>query len=67
MVGPIGIGVMNALVRLRCPHCGTTQVRARGSHGAAPTYRVCSRCHRHFDERAAAAAAKAKKAPSKRR
>lgn len=49
MAGPIGIAIVGALVKLRCPHCGTVQARARSSH-RTPSYRVCSRCHKHFDE-----------------
>lgn len=57
MAGPIGIAVVHALIKLRCPHCGHVQARARSSHCK---YRVCSRCHKHFDE-------PPKKPPARRR
>ena len=47
MAGPIGIAVVGALMKLRCPHCGHVQARARSTQSAS--YRVCSRCHKHFD------------------
>lgn len=49
MAGPIGMAVLQSLVRLRCPHCGHVQARAKASYGV-PAYRVCRRCHKHFDE-----------------
>jgi transposase-like protein len=37
-------GALGATVRVKCPHCGKVQVRARGQHH----YR-CHDCHKAFD------------------
>jgi protein-arginine kinase activator protein McsA len=35
---------VGATVRLKCPHCGTVQARARAKH-----HFRCSACHKAFD------------------
>ncbi len=37
-------GVRGATVRVKCPHCGKVQVRAREKH-----HFRCNACHRPFD------------------
>jgi len=37
-------GALGATVRVKCPHCGKAQVRARERH-----HFRCSACHRAFD------------------
>jgi predicted SprT family Zn-dependent metalloprotease len=39
-------GVKEATVKLKCPHCGTAQLRARKKDARA-TY-GCRRCHKRF-------------------
>jgi transposase-like protein len=48
--GPSAAG---ALVKLRCPKCGTVQARARGPEGT--TY-ACRECHASFTRETGAAA-----------
>jgi ribosomal protein S27E len=37
-------GALGATVRVKCPHCGKVQVRARARH-----HFRCSACHQAFD------------------
>ena len=37
-------GALGATVRVKCPHCGKAQVRARERH-----HFRCSACHKAFD------------------
>ena len=55
-------GARGATVRVKCPHCGKVQVRAR----AKETYR-CNACHRGFDAATGRAEARATGAPGRRR
>ena len=38
-------GAHGALVKLKCPHCGEVQARARKPQGGVY---ACRRCHRRF-------------------
>jgi ribosomal protein S27E len=37
-------GALGAIVRVKCPHCGKVQVRARERH-----HLRCTACHKAFD------------------
>ena len=55
-------GARGATIRVKCPHCGKVQVRAR----ERDHYR-CNACHRGFDAAAGRAAARPKASSAGRR